>query len=49
MDQANSPATNVAWWQGTEPIQGFLLAPQQTPWSVTSFDRYEESKPAQSQ
>jgi hypothetical protein len=49
MDQANSPAANVAWWQGTEPIQGFLLTPQQTPWSVTAFDRYEESKPAQSQ
>lgn len=49
MDQANQPAVNVAWWEGTEPIQGFLLTPQQTPWSVTAFDRYEEAKPAQQQ
>jgi len=47
VDQANSPPANVAWWQGTEPIEGFLLDPRDTPWSVIAFDRYEESKPAQ--
>lgn len=49
LDQANSPISNVAWWEGTEPIQGFLLTPQQTPWSITAFQRYEEAKPAQQQ
>ncbi len=47
MDQDNTPIANIRWWEGNEPIRGFLLDPQQTPWSVTAFDRYEESKPAQ--
>ncbi len=44
MDQDVTPPTNFAWWQGADPIRGYLLDPQQTPWSITAFDRYEESK-----
>jgi hypothetical protein len=47
MDQDQTPPANFAWWQGAEPVRGYLLDPQQTPWSITAFDRYEESKPTQ--
>jgi|GEM_PF-2706795 hypothetical protein len=37
----------MRWWEGAEPIKGYWLNPQQTPWSIMAFDRYEELKPSQ--
>ena len=47
VDQETTPPTNVRWWEGAEAARGFLLDPQQTPWSVTAFDIYESPKPRQ--
>jgi hypothetical protein len=32
------------WWEKYAPTPGFLLTPQQTPWSSTAYDRYEALK-----
>ena len=45
IDQDSAPATQQRWWENYTPITGLLLPPQQTPWSITSYDRYEEPKP----
>jgi hypothetical protein len=45
MDEANDPPTRVRWWEGRQPVEGFLLNPQQTPWSIVAHERYEALKP----
>lgn len=45
IDLTTSPPTHKRWWDSYQPRSGFLLSPQQTPWSVMSFGRYEELKP----
>jgi hypothetical protein len=46
VDQDSNPPSGVRWWEGAEPIKGYLLNPQQTPWSVAAVDRYEELRPS---
>jgi hypothetical protein len=46
VDQTSDPKANRRWWEQYTPVEGFLLAPEQTPWSVVAFQRYEASKPA---
>jgi hypothetical protein len=45
MDQDSAPAAHDRWWESYTPVTGYLLAPQQTPWSIISYDRYEAPKP----
>jgi hypothetical protein len=45
IDVSTDPPANERWWEHYPPTTGFLLNPQQTPWSVMSFGRYEELKP----
>jgi len=45
IDQDSAPASRDRWWEGYTPVPGFLLTPQQTPWSIISYDRYEALKP----
>jgi hypothetical protein len=45
IDVSANPPTHERWWDAYQPTSGFLLSPQQTPWSVMSFGRYEELKP----
>jgi hypothetical protein len=47
IDQASSPASRERWWERYTPQTGYLLNPQQTPWSVVAYERYESLKPAQ--
>jgi hypothetical protein len=46
VDEASEPSARQRWWERLTPISGFLLAPEQTPWSVVAFERYETSRPA---
>lgn len=45
IDQDSVPPSRERWWERYTPVSGFLLNPQQTPWSITAFDRYEALKP----
>ncbi len=45
IDQDSAPASRQRWWEGYTPVPGYLLTPQQTPWSIISYDRYEALKP----
>jgi hypothetical protein len=45
MDQASDPNTRTRWWEQVSPIPGVLLKPNQTPWSVIAFTRFEAEKP----
>jgi hypothetical protein len=45
IDQDSAPATQQRWGENYTPITGLLLPPQQTPWSIISYDRYEAPKP----
>jgi hypothetical protein len=45
IDLNTYPPTRERWWDRYQPTTGFVLNPQQTPWSIMSFDRYEELKP----
>lgn len=45
MDEASDPSTNARWWERYTPVPGYLLIPQQTPWSISAFERYEQTKP----
>lgn len=46
-DQESEPKTGGRWWEQFTPVTGFLLAPQDTPWSVIGPDRFEAIKPRQ--
>lgn len=46
MDQDSDPPTRERWWERYTPVSGFLLNPQQTPWSILAHERYEPLKPA---
>ena len=39
IDQDSAPASQDRWWENYTPVTGFVLAPQQTPWSITSYER----------
>jgi hypothetical protein len=45
LDQSSNPPLNDRWWERGTPINGLVLAPRDTPWSVMAFDRYESPKP----
>lgn len=45
IDQESAPPTRERWWERYTPVTGFLLNPQQTPWSLISYDTYEALKP----
>jgi len=45
IDQDSAPTSHERWWEGYTPVPGSLLIPQQTPWSIMSYDRYEALKP----
>lgn len=45
MDEATDPVGRPRWWRNYTPVQGFLLNPQQTPWSFSAYERYEQVKP----
>lgn len=45
IDQDSAPASHERWWESYTPVAGYLLTPQQTPWSIISYDRYEALKP----
>lgn len=45
MDDASDPTTGRGWWEKYTPTPGYLLTPQQTPWSFSAFERYEQIKP----
>ena len=45
IDQETQPPAKARWWEGSEPVKGFLLNPQQTPWLVFS-ERFESIKPS---
>jgi hypothetical protein len=45
IDQDSAPASHERWWENYTPVSGYLLTPQQTPWSIISYDRYEALKP----
>ena len=44
VDQDSMPATRPPWWDKNTAVQGFLLSPQQTPWSLIGYSRYEAVK-----
>jgi hypothetical protein len=44
IDQDSLPASHERWWESYTPVSGYVLAPQQTPWSILSYDRYEALK-----
>lgn len=46
VDQGSAPPARDRWWERATPTTGFLLNPQQTPWSIVAFDRYEALKPS---
>jgi hypothetical protein len=45
MDQASEPTAKTRWWEQFTPVPGYLLRPNQTPWSVIAFERFEAEKP----
>ena len=45
IDQSSYPPSDDRWWERATPVSGFVLPPQETPWSVLAFDRYESPKP----
>jgi hypothetical protein len=45
MDDASEPASGARWWERYTPMPGYLLTPQQTPWSISAYERYEQIKP----
>jgi len=44
VDQMSKSGSRDIWWKGYAPVSGYLLKPQDTPWSVLSQDRYEALK-----
>ena len=44
MDMASDPKANRRWWEQYTPVEGFLLTPEQTPWSIVAFQRWEAAK-----
>jgi len=46
VDQNSVPPMGARWWEKYTPTPGYLLVPQQTPWILTSYDRYEAVKAA---
>ena len=42
--QDSVPPSRVPWWENSTPTPGFVLPPQQTPWSLTAYGRYEAVK-----
>lgn len=44
MDQLSEPSANKRWWEDYSPVQGYVLSPLLTPWSVAASDRYEPIK-----
>jgi hypothetical protein len=47
VDQDRTPPSRERWWERYTPSMGHLRPPQQTPWSLTAFERYEEAKQVQ--
>jgi len=45
-DMASDPNVGSRWWEQFSPVEGYLLAPEDTPWSVIAFQKYEAAKPA---
>lgn len=45
MDWQSEPSSNKRWWEQFTPESGFVLSPDQTPWSVVAYKRYEAIKP----
>ena len=46
VDQASMPPSHAPLWEKYTPTPGFLLPPQQTPWSLNAYGRYEAVKTA---
>jgi hypothetical protein len=44
MGQDSVPPSGAPWWEKRTPTPGFLLPPQQTPWSLSAYGRYEAVK-----
>jgi hypothetical protein len=44
MDQTSEPPARDRWWEQYTPVSGYLLAPQDTPWSVIADERFEAVK-----
>jgi hypothetical protein len=44
-DDVSDPPARERWWERFSPVQGVLLNPQQTPWSISAYERYEQMKP----
>jgi len=42
--QDSMPPSGAAWWEKRAPTPGFLLPPQQTPWALSAYGRYEAVK-----
>lgn len=45
LDAGSNPSSNRRWWETLSPVTGYVLSPDQTPWSVIAFKRYEAIKP----
>ncbi len=45
MDSQSEPSSNKRWWEQFTPETGSVLSPDQTPWSVIAYRRYEAIKP----
>jgi hypothetical protein len=45
MGQESDPPSSVRWWERLSPLAGYILSPDQTPWSVIAHKRYEAVKP----
>ena len=45
MDSASDQQGGPHWWEQFTPVPGYLLTPQQTPWSINAYLRYEQIKP----
>ena len=42
--QTSEPPAKERWWERYTPVQGQLLPPQMTPWSIVAHERYEQIK-----
>ena len=44
MDQESEPKSRARWWEQFSPTTGYLLKPNDTPWALKAFDRFEAYK-----
>ena len=45
LSSESEPSSNRRWWEQLPPETGNVLSPDQTPWSVIAYKRYEAIKP----